>query len=215
MYINIHSHHRGTENQFVIQNLVNLFEENQETGYYSVGLHPWHLDASTWQQHFTQLKKISKARNVVAIGECGLDRICSTDYNLQKEVFLAQLLWANEIKKPLIIHCVRAYEDLLQLITKYNNKVPVIFHGFNKNMLLAKKILDAGHWISFGKALMYAQLSEVFYSIPSDRYFLETDDSAISIEQVYKTATAIKNISSDTLDLQLRKNVEKVFNIKL
>ena len=82
-------------------------------------------------------------------------------------------------------------------------------------MLLAKKILDAGHWISFGKALMYAQLSEVFYSIPSDRYFLETDDSAISIEQVYKAATAIKNISSDTLDLQLLKNVEKVFNIKL
>ena len=215
MYINIHSHHQATENQFVIQNLINPFDENQEKGYYSAGLHPWHIDAGTWQQHFAQLKKISKARKVVAIGECGLDKICSTDFILQKEVFLAQLVWANEIKKPLIIHCVRAYDEILLLLKMNNNKIPVIFHGYNRNVYLAKKILDAGHWISFGKALIQSKLDEVFFSIPGDRYFLETDDSAISIEQVYRAATAIKNISSDTLDLQLRKNVEKVFNIKL
>jgi len=215
LFINIHSHHKAAENQFVIQNLSNNFEKKQEPGYYSAGLHPWYIDDGKWQQQFDVLKKISLQDNIIAIGECGLDRICRTDYTLQKEAFLAQLFLANEIKKPLIIHSVRAHEEILQLLKTKNNTVPVIFHGFNKNIILAKKILDAGHWISFGKALISSKLHEVFLEIPGDRYFLETDDAAFSIEQVYDSATAIKKISLEALDLQLRKNVQQVFNTTL
>ena len=83
------------------------------------------------------LKIFSKTDSVLAIGECGLDKACDTNFKLQQQVFTTQVNWANEIKKPLIIHCVRAYGEVLSLLQKNNNKVPVIFHGFNKNGAVA------------------------------------------------------------------------------
>jgi TatD DNase family protein len=215
LYINIHSHHKAGSNQWVLQNLLNEFDQQPAAGLYSAGLHPWHLTLDTWQQQLADLKKASKSPNIIAIGECGLDKACSTNYALQQEVFVAQLLWANEINKPVIIHCVRAYDDILRLLQVNNNTVPIIFHGFNKQIVLAKKILEAGHYLSFGRALFQPAMAAVFLSVPPDQYFLETDDAAISIEEIYQAAITIKNISAEGLDLQLRKNVKKVFNITL
>ena len=151
--------------------------------------------------------------HVIAIGECGLDKVCKTSFPLQQEVFIAQLLWANEINKPLIIHCVKAFDEILGLLKKHSIKVPVIFHGFNKNRLLAEKIIQQGHWLSFGKALQQPAMQQIFASLPTNKIFLETDDAAINIQQIYLAATSLKNISMEQLNLQLTKNVHAVFNI--
>ena len=212
MYINIHSHHPQQPGEWAIRSLYRDFEESAAPGNYSIGLHPWYIHNENWKRDFELLKRFSENTNVLAIGECGLDKACSTAYHLQEAVFIAQLLWANENGKPLIIHCVRAYEEILNLLKKHKNRVPVLFHGFNKNSTLAGRIISEGHWLSFGKALFSPDMRNVFSNVPSEKIFLESDDATISIKSLYEQAAEIKKISLDKLSLQLEKNVQTVFN---
>ena len=177
-----------------------------------MGIHPWHIDENTVAAEMAKVKMASELKNVLAIGECGLDRVCKTSYKLQEKIFIEQLLWANEIAKPLIIHCVRAHREILFLLKEYNNLAPVIFHGFNNNEEIANSIIEAGCMISFGKSLMYPNAENVFSKIPIENIFLETDDNEIIIDDIYKQAAKIKNISTERLSLQIQKNRNKVFN---
>ncbi len=211
MFINIHSPHPSKPNEWAIQNLYKNFDTIEPGGIYSTGLHPWFLHADNWLDQMNVLQQSSRQNNVVAIGECGLDKVCNTDLQLQQTVFTAQIKWANEINKPLIIHCVRAYEEVLLLLKQLDNKVPVIFHGFNKNITLAKKIISHGYYLSFGKALFQQRTKEVFAALPLEAVFTETHDEDIAIDSIYKEAAAAKNISVEALSLQIEKNAIAVF----
>ena len=211
MFINIHSPHPSQPNEWAIKNLYKNFDRIESGGIYSTGLHPWFLLADNWQDQMNVLKKTSIQNNVVAIGECGLDKVCSTDMALQQAAFIAQINWANEINKPLIIHCVRAYQEVLLLLKQLDNKVPVIFHGFNKNITLANTIIDHGYYLSFGKALFQQRTKEVFAAIPLETVFTETHDANITIDSIYTEAAAAKNISVEALSLQIQKNAIAVF----
>ena len=178
---------------------------------YSVGIHPWFINNVKLKEEMVAMKIASHKENVLAIGECGLDRLCETDFKLQEKVFTEQIIWANEIAKPLIIHSVRAHREVLHLLKEYNVTSPFIFHGFNNSYEQAKQILDAGGYLSFGKALLNPGMEETFSKIPLGSIFLETDDSDISIETVYRQASKIKNITAERLHLQIQENVIKVF----
>ena len=147
----------------------------------------------------------------MAIGECGLDRICNTDFKLQEKVFTEQILWANEIAKPIIIHCVKAHHETLSLLKEFNRTSPVIFHGFNNKIETANKILNQGYYLSFGKHLLNPTTENVFSKISLEKIFLETDDSNIGIDAIYKQAAKIKNISTEQLSLQIKKNLDRIF----
>lgn len=158
------------------------------------------------------LNKWCVKKNVIAIGECGLDKVCSTDFALQQEVFIEQIRLANEIRKPLILHCVRAYEELLHLLDGRLVKVPIIFHGFAKQSLpLAKKIISRGYYLSFGKTLQSANMRNMLQLLPIEQIFLETDDDQLSIEAVYNLAATAFSITPESLSLQMQKNATKVF----
>lgn len=85
----------------------------------------------------TKIENIASRNTLVAIGECGLDKVCKTDFVLQQEVFAAHIILANKLKKPLVLHCVKAYDEIIKMLSLHKNLVHVIFHGFNKNPLLA------------------------------------------------------------------------------
>jgi TatD DNase family protein len=209
-YLDIHTHRKPKETRGChIQNLCSHFEQVQEPGLYSAGLQPWYVPAQ-WQQAFEEVKKWSVHEHVLAIGECGLDKICDTDFVLQQQVFDQHIAWANTLGKPLIIHCVKAFEETLLALKQ--SKVPAIFHGYNKNRELAMQIIHAGHYLCFGKALGQPRMQQLLQSIPLERIFLETDDAEIGIQQVYQLASAAYNIDELSLSLQLRQNVKTVFN---
>jgi TatD DNase family protein len=177
-----------------------------------MGLHPWYLENHT--EAFKILSKYSRARNVLAIGECGLDKVCSTDWELQAGVFKQQIALANELRKPLIIHCVRAYYELIQLLDECGVSVPVVVHGFNKKQEVARQLLHKGYVLSFGTALLKNETAvAVFKDIPTDRFLLETDDSGLLIEQVYNRAAEIKETGLDSIILQAGNNFKTVFNL--
>jgi TatD DNase family protein len=216
LYINIHSHNPPINNShFVIQNLYNNFETVEEKGFYSIGIHPWYVDEENWQKQISTLQAHGLHKSVLALGECGLDKLCNTAFSLQEKVFVAQILWANKIKKPLIIHCVKAYAEVQQLLKECKNKVSVIFHGYNKNEMLAKELIGKGYYLSFGKALQNVSSQDVLSTLPMEQLFLETDDGDISIEAVYSLAAAGLKIDLNTLILQITNNAKVVFGTSI
>lgn len=179
--------------------------------YYSTGIHPWYINDKTYQQDLITMKIASQQNNVLAIGECGLDRLCDTDFKLQQKVFIEQIIWANEIAKPLIIHCVRAHREALSLLKEHNRTSPFIFHGFNKNEEVANEILNAGGMLSFGKWVLKPESEKLIAKLSAGTFFLETDDSDNSIETIYKHVAKIKNLTVEQLNHQIQHNFKRIF----
>ena len=211
LYIDIHTH-KQTSLSVSIVNCFNNFSQLPAGGFYSVGIHPWYINTETEKQ-FIELTQVSKQVNVIAIGECGLDKVCKTDFALQQLYFIKQIQLANTVHKPLIIHCVRAYHEIIQTLEEQKVQVPVIFHGFNKNKVLAQSLITKGYYLSFGRHLLNTAVAETFKTLPLEQVFLETDDSEMEIEEIYKAAAAIKNIDVATLCKQVTQNALLVFNV--
>ncbi len=207
MLIDIHTHQRISSEYFSVLNLHRNFEFLQDKGPVSVGLHPWYLDASTLAGQIAVLRQFASDPRVLFVGECGLDELCETEFSLQLRAFELQIDLANDLQKPLIIHCLRAHNEVLKLLKENGSKVPVVFHGYNKNREIAESILQQGHYLSFGADLLKERMAPVFLSIPIDRIFVESDDKEISIPDLYAHAAALKNISILQLEEQITTNL--------
>jgi TatD DNase family protein len=208
-YIDIHTHQK--ENSESVFSLYNISPEdfiqltNSGKNYFSAGIHPWYID-STVEEKIKTLKQIASDPSILAIGETGLDKLCNVDFNLQKEIFNCQILIAKEVKKPLIIHCVKAYNEVQQLLKETQPNVPVIFHGFRGKPQLAKELTEAGFYLSFGN-LFNKESVEI---TPFDRIFLETDDKDVEIEEIYKLIAEVKGVPVEKLVEAVGENFERV-----
>ena len=213
-YYDIHSHQApaGKSDQLVIQNFYCQFERVNDGLPCSTGLHPWHLDHYSWDREM--LFKYVMQPNVLAIGECGLDKVCKTEWDLQVEAFVQQIKLANESGKALIIQCVRAFDQVIHLLHLNPPEVPVIFHGYSKNPELAVKLLSKGYYLTFGAALLndHSHAAEVLAATPADQFFLETDDAPVQIEDIYARAAQIRKSSLETIILQVQENFNRIFS---
>lgn len=213
-YIDIHTHKQSATGLSVI-NLYKDFAQAVDSTTCSIGIHPWYIQAGGLNEQFEELTGHVVLPNVIAIGECGLDKATDTDWQVQVIAFTEQVRLANQLKKPLIIHCVRAYEEVLHILKEENVHVPVIFHGFNKNIQLAERLVNMGYYLSFGAALLKegSHASIAIQSISPERFFLETDDSPVDIADIYDAAASLLKTEKDALILQLHNNFRRVFNI--
>lgn len=199
-------HHHSKEKNYGVYNL-NLHESLSEKNF-SIGIHPKDIDEN-WRENLDKVKEISLHPNCLAIGECGLDGLITIDEKLQQKVFEEQILWANEINKPVIIHCVRRFPQLVQF-QKFA-KIPLIVHGFNKKKSIADELLKHGFYLSFGKSIFQnLSLQAILKEIPANKIFLETDNADFEIEKLYEKAAEIKGISTEELKIQILKNLEFV-----
>ena len=202
-------HHHKSHNSYGIYNLHQ--EEILPENYFSVGIHPKDIDGN-WQENLEKVKEISQQQNCAAIGECGLDALINIDENLQKKVFEAQILWANEINKPMIIHCVKRFQELIPF--QKLAKVPLIIHGFNKKKAIADEMLKHGFYLSFGKSVLHSvSLQAIVKDFPLEKMFLETDDADFDIAELYQKVAELKEISLGKLQKQISNNLE-ILNIK-
>lgn len=211
MYFNIHTHNKPSAHQWAILNVLKDFDDIPGSGVFSAGLHPWYLNEKSLAEELKQLSLALQKGNVLALGECGLDKVCNTDYQLQQQCFRQQVLLANEYRKPLILHCVKAFDDVTGILKESKASVPVIFHGYHKSRELALQLVKKGYYISFGKHILQEATAGVFHSIPLNHVFLETDGADVKIDEIYGKAAAIKEITEQELQQQLALNVESVF----
>ncbi|MFN7313399.1 MAG: TatD family hydrolase [Bacteroidota bacterium] len=207
-FVNIHTHFKpnNTQQQVVRNAYVQHVKQALPSVDYliSVGLHPWHLHALTEKACNDVLIEHAAHEKVWAIGEIGLDRAISTPLSIQTKYFELQLNIARAVKKPVIIHSVRSYNDFIPYLKKV--PIPFIFHGFNGNIQQAKDLLKHGAYLSFGAAVTKEQYSQVIQSVPMQQLFLETDQSLIQIDAIYRRAAEILQVQTDELKLQLFNN---------
>jgi TatD DNase family protein len=181
-----------------------------KTPYTSVGLHPWFLEESSLDAAIKWLETQASAPGVLAIGETGLDKVCDTPWTLQETAFRHGIALSESLQKPLIIHCVRAYNEVIYLKKQVKPAQPWIFHGFNKHPDTAQMLLREGCFLSFGAALLQtgSHSAAALQMTPDERFFLETDDAeGLGITRIYEKAAAIRGISVDELAALLEKNV--------
>ena len=211
-YINIHTH-SSSENDNLLE-IVNQYPTSFEetNGFFSVGIHPWHINPETWKAELIIIEEKIQLENCLALGECGLDKRRDTPMELQTEIFEAQLLLAQKYQMPVVIHCVAAFQEVIALKQKLKITIPMVIHGFSKGEELALQLLKQGFYISFGKYLLRnPELQAVFELVPDDRFFLETDTIEEGIENVYALAAKYKNIDVVTLQQFVNKNFNTVF----
>jgi TatD DNase family protein len=214
-FIDIHTHQTiyPSDNLIAIQNRL-LHENNITTGkQISVGWHPWNLNDYSPEEMKTILYLESLQKNVIAIGECGLDRSCKTDFRLQLKIFREHIVVANKSSKPLIIHCVRAYSDLLEILKNENYHGNMILHDYRGNLQQTKELQTFNCWFSFGKSIINPidKLRSVFQSIPLSRIFLETDNTNHSIEEIYQQASKIRSIDIEEFKQKIEENFHYCF----
>lgn len=212
-YFNLHTHQ--FKNQESILELVNQYpwEFDESITNYSIGIHPWHIVEERIATDLATIESKLPLQNCLALGECGLDKRIEIPMDLQKTVFEKQLLLAEKYRKPVVIHCVAAFQELVEIRNQLQIKVPIVIHGFSKNQQLATQLLNQGFYLSFGKYLLRnPELESVFNSVPENRFFLETDTSEEAIEDVYVLAAKYKKITVTELQQIISNNFNAVFN---
>ncbi|MCD8410352.1 TatD family hydrolase [Tenacibaculum finnmarkense] len=208
-FINIHTHTNSDENFSILNCYPNSTDFNTP---FSIGIHPWFINKNTIEDELIFIKKKLLHKNCYAIGECGLDRLSEVNYTLQIAVFKEQINLSEEFKKPLIIHCVRSFQEIIQIKKELKPRQKWLIHGFHKNNQIATDLIKNGCFLSFGKALLYSEkLQEVFFTIPLDKIFLETDDAKIDIATVYEKASRIKNTSVKKIQENIHQNFNTLF----
>ena len=212
MLIDIHTHKHAEPDQgtLAIPNVIVSKDSVYRTPC-SAGIHPWYID-SDFDLQFESLRQYQSKDGVIAVGECGLDKMTSTPWEKQVYAFEKQIELANQVNKPLIIHCVRAYSEVFTSLTAKQNKVPVLIHGFAKNWELAKTLLKHGYYFSLGPNILKGAMTEVIQNIPLDRLFLETDDKDTKISEIYAYFCRARKLPLEQLEQQIMLNFKKVFN---
>ncbi|MEO6305608.1 MAG: TatD family hydrolase [Bacteroidia bacterium] len=215
MFINTHTHFQLYDAKIELVSL--NIDSTQKANMYSYGLHPWYLDKETYEAQLGKLEVIAHEKRCMAIGECGLDKLSKVDFAFQQEVFVEQIKIANKINKPLIIHCVKAFNELINCLNLNDNKVPVIVHGFNNNENIARVMVDQGYYFSFGKALLgyESNAAKAIKNVGRKNFFLETDDADLSIKYVYRKAAELLGIDEEIIKQQIQSNFETVFKTTL
>lgn len=216
MLIDIHTHQ--SLQSFVGTSVLNYMFQNSyifpQEQFFSLSIHPWYLnlaDQIDWDFLHKQLEKNSK---LIAIGECGIDKNTSFSLDFQISILNQNYILAKKLKKPMIIHCVAAFNELIQW-KKDKNDVSMLVHGFVKKKELLNSLLKAGFYVSFGAALLSetASLKVSFENMPLDKLFLETDDKVdVNIRDLYQRAASIKNIDLELLEKQIESNFNNFIN---
>jgi TatD DNase family protein len=179
-----------------------------------VGIHPWHIDTKQLIGQFFLLEDLCKKENVKAIGEIGLDKSIEIPLELQTRVFEQQIEIADYHQKPIIIHCVRAFYELISIKKRIKTQIPFIIHGFNKNEQVLEELIKNGFYISLGAALLQPEsnASQVISLIPSDKLFLETDVKDLPIQQIFLAAADKLQIEMSTLKSTINNNYQHLFS---
>ena len=176
----------------------------------SYGIHPWYIMGHNEDQLIAQVNEAAHFSKVVAIGEAGLDKVKGPAMGFQKKLFCRQIEISEMVKKPLIIHSVKANNEVLKLRKDWSPQQPWVIHGFTGHPQEMEQLVEAGFYLSFGPKILYPshKAAESLREIPEDRLLLETDHTNKSILRVYDKAAGIRDVSVE----KLAETVEKNFN---
>ena len=177
------------------------------------GVHPWYAPEAKkgWDK---ELELYLKEFDGAIIGECGLDRLKSTDIAKETEVFEKQVELAFFYNRPLMLHMVKA--DMW--LEKYWGRLPEksVFHSFSGSVELLKKLINFNHYVSVNKIFFNKKdAGKILKYAPMDRLLVETDapfQSEINdLKNVVQNIAEMKNENIEELAQKLYFNAVDVF----
>jgi TatD DNase family protein len=217
-FIDIHVHDGiPSEGKFILESLMAHEEKLPEKipgVAYTYGIHPWFLDENN---HINQVIAVEEAvthPEIIAIGEAGFDKLRGPSPELQLKVFEIQVRLSEKVGKPLIIHCVKAWDELLAVKKNLKPSMPWMIHGFRGNQLLAKQLMSKGIYLSLWfEYVLRPESADLLKSLPHDRFFLETDGANVDIREIYLKAADVIGVTLEEVKERMRDNFFKFFNI--
>lgn len=191
-YIDIHTH-ASTAPDDVVAVINLMFQDVRRNdipdgnSYYSVGIHPWELNSVSLAD-IARIREVATDVRVKLIGECGLDKNIEVDFDRQMRFFAEQITISEKLRKPLIIHCVGYFNELIELKRQLKPSQTWIVHGFRGKPQLARQLLDVGFMLSFGEKYNVASVELT----PLDSLLAESDESKLPIQEIYKNIAQVK-----------------------
>jgi TatD DNase family protein len=218
-YIDIHTHGGSpSEGFFIVENLMahesDYFKSEQGIAF-TIGLHPWFFGTDNYEKYLLKIRDLADQNRIIAVGEAGFDRIRGASPDLQKLVFEKQAIIAEEYKMPLIIHCVKGWDELLASDKKLKPSVPWLIHGFHGKIETARQLLDRGMYLSIWYSFaLIPESAELIRFIPKERLFLETDGADVDIRDIYNKVSEDLRMNIEDLKSLIFENYYMFFNIK-
>lgn len=197
MFVDIHTH---VDNQAVIK----IIDGDSEKILKTWGVHPWDVT----EEHFEVPRDLRSLGMTAAIGEVGLDKVHKETFERQIEVFEEMIRLSESYRKPVIVHCVRAYSEIIEVRKKMKATMPWVIHGFNSSVETMRQLLRYDMYISLGEVLYRNenQSFKILKDIPIDRLFLETDVSGRDIRDVNTKAAALMGCEVEFLENKIFDN---------
>lgn len=191
----------------IVSYAIGSVRPDASVAYLSVGIHPWHLTEQNAVDSLKSLRQALQDDRVVALGESGLDRLRGCPPDVQMAVFRQEVALAEEYRLPMIVHCVRAFNELLRLKKELHPARPWIVHGFRGKESLAVELVRHGCYVSFGAKFQVGAVC----AVPLDRLFIETDEAGESIDDICLRIAQARGISAQELAEAVHNNVHEVF----
>jgi TatD DNase family protein len=223
-FIDVHTHRRT--HAAGIFSITNFSQKEFQNTFFtegvtqcSIGLHPWFLTKENFEKDFENLSQLASNQQVRTIGECGLDKLRGEDIAFQTRVFEQHIRLAEAVFKPVVIHCVRAFGEVVAVKKRLKPTVPLIIHGFNKKATILKELVHHGFYISIGAAILEkkrantegSNFTEILRQIPLNKLFFETDDAEnVEIQEIYAAAAEVLGIDLQELKLKIYENTVKI-----
>lgn len=177
---------------------------------FSAGVHPWDIAKfETVEQAISPVLSLMEHKNVVLLGECGLDACIHTPMELQVEVFRQMVSLSEKMEKPLILHVVHTYNQIGALRKELKPSQPWIIHGFRGKPELAAQLQQAGFYLSLGEQFN----PNVFQTLSPERLLLETDESSMFIGDIYKRVAVASGWNMEMLKDFIARNLQNIFRL--
>ena len=213
IFINIHGHRQANNIQeWVMMNLMakDYPPEDIENGFYSVGFHPYNVGKVDEEDTINKVRLSTENPNVFAVGEIGLDKSIEAPMDQQMRIFESQVEIAEYTDLPVILHVVRAFNEVVEFMMVHQPVIPMIIHGYNGSAQMAETLIKAGFLLSFGEAIArdHSKIVESLVMVPVEKLFLETDEGDLDIREIYHFAAEVKGISMDHLRVQIFENAK-------
>lgn len=211
LFVNIHGHRHAESIQEWV--MINLFAtkyppDDLEKGFFSVGFHPYNIGKAEEEETLNKVRLATENPRVLAIGEIGLDKSIDAPLDVQMRLFEEQVKIAEYTDLPVILHVVKAFNEMIEFAQAHKPSVPMIIHGYNGSREMAAELVKNGFYLSFGQAITaeHSKVVEALLEVPLDRLFLETDEGDLDIREIYSTAAEVKGVSVDQVREQVYEN---------
>ena len=200
----IHTHHHNRSHAIISLSPAQF--DRETTQLCSIGIHPWDSNHYTTED-IELLYEIATYPQVVAIGECGIDRLRGGSIEEQITLFEQHILLSEKVQKPLIIHAVKCADVILSLHRKHSPKQTWIIHGYRGNDTTAQQYLKRGIELSYGEKFNSRALSIT----PLEQLWIESDESTCNINDIYNMVAGILKIDPKILQQSIEDRAKNLF----